>query len=645
MCGITGYWRRAGLQADAANTLTRMTDAISRRGPDDSGEWFDGEVGVALGHRRLSIIDLSPAGHQPMASENGRYILVLNGEIYNFEDLRVELEQSTGAVPWRGRSDTEVLLAGIVLWGLKRTLGKANGMFALALWDRLDRTLTLARDRMGEKPLYYGWHGTGSEKTMLFGSDLAALRCYPEFDPPINPDAVSLLARYLYIPEPHSIYQGVSKLMPGTFTIFAADGSARSETYWDSLEEFKSASIDHAFCGTPDEAVDALAETLGRAVARQSVADVPLGAFLSGGIDSSTIVALMQAQSARPVKTFSIGFDEHGHNEADHARAVANHLGTEHHELILSPTDALAVIPNIPDFYSEPFADSSQIPTFLVAKMARAEVTVALSGDAGDEMFAGYNRHAYTQRYWPTLSRIPSGIKSVAASAVKNVPPDRWDQLLGPLLRNKAVSVGEKIHKMAGVAASETADALYQNLISINRDHARLTGRQSCSDGFEFRSIDAIAGLAPVDRMMALDSVHYLPGDILTKVDRATMAVGLESRVPMLDLDVMRLAWSLPSAFKLREGRTKWPLRQLLFRHVPQAMVERPKMGFGIPIGPWLRGPLREWAEALLNSKTRPVSDYFDAAEVSRLWSDHLRGKRNNQHQLWPVLMLQAWRR
>jgi asparagine synthase (glutamine-hydrolysing) len=644
MCGLAGYWRRAGLQADAAHVLTRMTDAIARRGPDDSGAWLDDEAGIALGHRRLSIIDLSPAGHQPMASADGRYVLVLNGEIYNFEDLRANLEQSNGAIPWRGRSDTEVLLAGIVAWGLRSTLEKANGMFALALWDRQDRTLTLARDRMGEKPLYFGWSGTGPDKALLFGSDLAALRCYPEFAPQINPDAVSLLARYLYIPEPHSIYAGVSKLMPGTTTTFAADGSAQTETYWDSLEEFRSATLDHPFAGTPDEAVDALADTLGRAIARQSVADVPLGAFLSGGIDSSTVVALMQAQSTRPVKTFSIGFNESDHNEADHARAVANHLGTEHYELILSPADALAVIPNLPNYYSEPFADSSQIPTFLVAKMAREEVTVALSGDAGDEMFAGYNRHTYTQHFWPTLSRIPNGIRTAAASAVSSVTPGCWDQLLGPLLRNKAVNIGEKMHKMAGVAASETADALYQNLISINRDHARVTRLPSRSDGFEFRSMDAIADLEPVDRMMALDAVHYLPGDILTKVDRAAMAVGLESRVPMLDVDVMRLAWSLSSTFKLRDGQSKWPLRQLLFRHVPQALVERPKMGFGIPIGPWLRGPLREWAEALLNSKTQPVSDYFNAAEVARLWSEHLKGHRNNQHQLWPVLMMQAWR-
>jgi asparagine synthase (glutamine-hydrolysing) len=644
MCGIAGFWRRGGLDGDARAALTRMTDAIARRGPDDSGEWLDEAAGIALGHRRLSIIDLSPAGHQPMVSADGRFILVVNGEIYNFMDLRADLERAGRAPEWRGTSDSEVLLAAISAWGMKRTLEQANGMFALALWDRQQRTLTLARDRMGEKPLYYGWNGHGAHRTLLFGSDLSALRCYPGFAAEVSKDSVAMLARFLYIPEPYSIYQGVSKLMPGTFAIFAADGGEATETYWNTLAEFGVASRDRVFAGSPEEAVDGLEQVLMRAIERQSVADVPLGAFLSGGIDSSAVVALMQAQSTRPVKTFSIGFQEKDHNEAEHARAVALHLGTDHHELILSPDDALAVIPDLPDFYAEPFADSSQIPTYLVARMAKENVTVALSGDAGDEMFGGYNRYTYTRKYWPLLSRVPTQLRRSVAAMVSAVPPRHLDRFVGPVASRFAVNVGEKLHKMAGIAGSRSTDELYRNLISINRNADKLTKGGSGSNGFECRDLVQIAGVSPVDRMMALDAVHYLPGDILAKVDRAAMAVGLECRVPMLDVEVMRFAWSLPVSHKIREGVSKWPLRQLLYRHVPQALVDRPKMGFGIPIGPWLRGPLRDWAEELLNDRSCPASDYFDIGVLMRLWNDHQAGSKNNQHQLWPALMLQAWR-
>lgn len=621
-----------------------MTDAIARRGPNAEGHWLDAERGVALGHRRLAIIDLSPAGQQPMTSADGRYVIVFNGEIYNFQDIRAQLDSVGAAHAWRGHSDTEVLLTALTAWGLDRTLAAIGGMFAFALWDRQLGHLTLARDRMGEKPLYFCWAGSGDDRSLLFGSELSALRMHRLFKGDINPEAVALLLRYLHIPEPHSIYRSVAKLMPGTTVTFAPDGTPTTRVYWDTLTEYEAAATTGRFAGDHDAVVDALEVALGAAVARQSVADVPLGAFLSGGVDSSAITALMQAGSSRPIKSFSVGFTEAAYDESPHSRAVAKHLGTDHHELIVSPEAAQAVIPNMPSIYSEPFADSSQIPTFLVAQMARTEVTVALSGDAGDELFAGYNRHVHGHNSWPKLARIPAPLRQLAGQMMTGISPATWDASLGRLLAGKVKMLGDKLHKSAGALSARDGDALYATLISINQQPDRYLRQAGSSDGFEDRSLGAIAGLPLVDRMMAKDAVHYLPGDILTKVDRAAMAVSLETRVPMLDVDVMRLAWSLPPEMKLHDGVTKWPLRQLLYRHVPKALIERPKQGFGVPIDRWLRGPLRPWAESLLNDPAHPLDDFFDRAEVTGLWTRHVSGRENNQHQLWPVLMFQAWR-
>ena len=644
MCGIAGFWRPAGLEPSAAATATLMTDAIETRGPDDSGLWLDASAGIALGQRRLAIIDLSIEGHQPMRSADGRYVIVFNGEIYNYPDLRRRLDSENGVLQWRGHSDTEVLLAAISKWGVEASLQAANGMFAFALWDREQRKLILARDRMGEKPLYYGWQGRGSKRTLLFGSDLASLRLHPTFDADVDEDAVGLLTRYLYVPEPRSIYSGIEKLMPGSWTEVSPDGTIRTSVYWDTLAEYARASGAGRFAGTLEDAVDAVEAALGRAVDRQSVADVPLGAFLSGGIDSSAVVALMQARSTRRVKTFSIGFTVDAYNEAPHAKRVAEHLGTEHEELIVGPEDAMGVIPQLASIYSEPFADSSQIPTILVSRMARRHVTVALSGDAGDELFAGYNRHLHGYRSWPRIERIPRPLRKMGAAAAHAVSPNILDRFTGLLSGGRLKSGGEKLHKAASVIGSESIDQLYHELISINGRQGSLLRKPSIIDGFDRRSLAELSSLGPVDRMMALDAVHYLPGDILAKVDRAAMSTSLETRVPMLDLDLMQLAWSLPVEYKIRDGQTKWPLRQVLYRHVPRELIDRPKAGFGIPISDWLRGPLRDWAEALMNDAATPLSDYFDAKAVHALWQAHVAGHRNHQHRLWPVLMFQAWR-
>ncbi|WP_347271552.1 asparagine synthase (glutamine-hydrolyzing) [Rhizorhabdus histidinilytica] len=646
MCGIAGFWRPSGLSANADRLLASMTDAITHRGPDSRGSWYDNDAGIVMGHRRLAIIDLSSTGAQPMLSADGRWVICLNGEIYNFRELRSELEAQGVAPDWRGHSDTEVLLAAIAAWGINKALEVAIGMFAFALWDRRERCLTLARDRMGEKPLYYGWQGVGAERTLLFASELSAIRRHEAFRGEIDPDALALMTRYLYVPEPWSIYRGIAKLMPGTRVELHADGSASEQVYWDSLREYARAALDTGpLCGlSTGEAAEELERLLSVTIKRQMVADVPVGTFLSGGIDSSVVTALMQAQSAIPVKSFSIGFDDPAYDESHFARKVAEHLGTEHRQLVVGVDAALDIIARLPDFYSEPFADSSQIPTMLVARMARDHVTVALSGDAGDELFGGYNRHVHGLRTWPRLAKIPVPLRKTAARALMAVSPESWDKWLGSALSGRMRNIGDKLHKAAGVLAAGSSDDLYRGLISINRDANRLLLQPAGSDGFEQRSLEAIASLHPVDRMMALDAVHYLPGDILAKVDRAAMAASLETRVPMLDPDVVRFAWGLPLDMKIRDGTSKWILRDILYRHVPRELVDRPKAGFGIPLGSWLRGPLRDWAQSLIDSTAAPIGDHYHLPEVRKLWEQHLSGKRNNQHQLWPILMFQGWR-
>jgi asparagine synthase (glutamine-hydrolysing) len=645
MCGLTGFWQRSALSSeDARGLVTRMASRISRRGPDDDGAWVDADAGIALGFRRLSIVDLSAAGHQPMASASGRYVIAYNGEIYNHLDLRADLAKACVAPTWRGHSDTESLLAGFEAWGIESTVRRVLGMFAFAVWDRSSRTLTLGRDRLGEKPLYYGWQGD----VFLFGSELKALRAHPSFAAEVNRDAVACLLRYAYIPAPRSIYAGVSKLMPGTLAELKPDTRALTvTTYWSAAQTIDQARS-QPFAGSPAEAVAALERLLTDAIGRQMVADVPLGAFLSGGIDSSAIVALMQAQSRRPVQTFSIGFDEASFNEAPYAKAVAAHLGTEHTELYVAPQDALDVIPRLPSMYDEPFSDSSQIPTHLVSAMARKHVTVSLSGDAGDELFCGYTRYMFGDALWRKIGRAPLSLRRGAAGILNALSPGTWDALhrhLGALLpaKYRLSQPGDKLHKAAKLLHSRSSADVYQSLISHWEDPGSVVLGSSTAATVHPDFGLAGLGLSAVERMMALDLCTYLPDDILCKVDRAAMSVSLETRVPFLDHRVVDFAWRLPFNYKQRGGTSKWVLREVLNRHVPRALIDRPKMGFGVPIDQWLRGPLRDWAEALLDPARLRREGFFVAEPILHKWREHLSGQRNWQYYLWDVLMFQCW--
>jgi asparagine synthase (glutamine-hydrolysing) len=638
MCGFTGFLDRSDLEhRDAVNgVLKHMAQAIESRGPDAFGAWADPEAGIALAHRRLAIVDLSPAGAQPMVALSGRYVLAFNGEIYNHLKLRAELD----GVVWRGHSDTETLLAGFEALGVDATLQRANGMFSFALWDREQRVLTLGRDRLGEKPLYYGWQGQGAKAVFLFGSEVSALRRHPAFAAPINRDALALYMRHNCIGGEHSIYQGIHKLLPGHLLTLAYGQTEHRVWAWWSAAEVAQRGVAQPFAGSPEQAVDALEALLSKAVGQQMVADVPLGAFLSGGVDSSTVVALMQAQSSRPVKTFSIGFHEAGYNEAEHAKAVAKHLGTKHTELYVSAQQALDVIPKLPTLYAEPFADSSQIPTYLVSQLARQDVKVSLSGDAGDELFCGYNRYQMTARLWGNLQRVPKPLRRLAAAAITAVPPTRWDSL-GRFL--PVARLGDKLHKGAALLGHTTVAEFYRGMVShwAEADALVLGGHELAS--VLTSSQPTFQGLNEVERMMALDMLSYLPDDILVKVDRAAMGVSLETRVPMLDHRVVEFAWSLPLNYKLRGGVTKWPLRKVLYRHVPRELIERPKMGFGVPIDHWLRGPLRDWAENLLSESRLRQEGLLNPVPIRHKWAEHLSGQRNWQHHLWGVLMFQAW--
>lgn len=644
MCGLVGFFAdNVGGAEDARMRLVRMADKIVHRGPDDAGYWCDAESGIGLAHRRLSIIDLSPAGHQPMHSSSERYVIAFNGEIYNHLDMRRELEVK-GEGTWRGHSDTETLLAGFDAWGIRETIERTTGMFALAVWDKASRVLTLARDRLGEKPLYYGWQGAGAARVFLFGSELKALKEHREFKAGIDRGALCLLLRHNAIPAPYSIYEGIAKLEPGSMLSLSLDRpEPQIIRYW-SLPEVARAGVFKRFSGAAELAVDQLDELLKDAVRQQMMADVPLGAFLSGGIDSSTVVALMQAQSNRPVKTFTIGFEDAGYNEAVHAKAVAMHLGTDHTELYVQPRQARDVIPLLPSLYCEPFSDSSQIPTFLVSQLARQHVTVSLSGDAGDELFAGYNRYQMTDRLWRRLEHIPKPLRSLLAKGITSVSPGGWDRLARFIPGASGYRVfGDKLHKGAGVLASSSVSELYLGLVSHQSSPESwvMGGQEPPTKLTGHRPV--LEGLSSVEQMMALDAITYLPDDILVKVDRAAMGVSLESRVPFLDHRVVEFAWTLPLHYKLRDGQTKWPLRQVLYRYVPKELIERPKMGFGIPLDAWLRGPLRDWAEALLGEARLKQEGYFNPTPIREKWAEHLSGNRNWSHHLWDVLMFQAW--
>lgn len=617
MCGVTGFFRlTGGLDPGARELLAKMTSCLAHRGPDASGAWLDPEAGVALGHRRLSILELSEAGSQPMTSHSGRYLLVTNGEIYNHLEIREALALDGGEPAWRGHSDTETLLAAFDRWGVDTALRKSVGMFALALWDRQQQVLTLARDRLGEKPLYYGAQG----EYLLFGSELKALRAHPAFRADVDRDQVAIYLHRGYVPAPMSIHRGIRKLLPGCLVEFrrsqAPGPPPEPRAYW-SLDETAASGLRQPFDGTDAEALERLDAVLSRAVASQSVADVPLGAFLSGGIDSSTIVALMQKDSSRSVRTFAIGFHEDAFNEAPHARAIAAHLRTEHTELIVTPREAMNVIPRLPRLYDEPFGDSSAIPTFLVAELARRHVTVSLSGDGGDELFGGYTRYARGHRLWRVLQRVP--------------------RLLRPML---APAFGSHLSRFVG---NRSARDLYDAVMLDPAAGGIVLGIDGRPPGASIALDGELAGRDFCQAMMLADGTTYLPDDILVKVDRASMGVSLESRVPMLDHRVIEFAWQLPHRMKLRNGEGKWLLKKLLGRYVPAALHDRPKQGFGMPVGAWIRGEMREWAESLLDTERLSREGFFDVQRVREHWSRHLEGKTRSGEGTWRLLMFQAW--
>jgi asparagine synthase (glutamine-hydrolysing) len=648
MCGIVGYWSPA-VAAQLA-TIHRMAESIAHRGPDANGLWLDKKAGLALGHRRLAILDLSPAGNQPMLSASGRFVISFNGEIYNHLELRQMLQLQNQAPNWRSHSDTETLLAGIQAWGLELTLRRSVGMFALALWDRETRSLTLARDRMGEKPLYYGWQ----RGVLLFASELKALRAHPAFDGQINRGALALYFRHNAIPGPYSIFQGIGKLPPGSFLTVTSQQAAESDigepnSYWSFSETAVQGQRDH-FKGSEAEAADELERLLRQSVAGQMQADVPLGAFLSGGIDSSMVAALMQTQANYPVRTFSIGFPEDEYNEAEHAAVVARHLGTDHTELYVTPEQAIAVIPRLPELYDEPFADSSQIPTFLVAQLARQHVPVSLSGDGGDELFGGYNRYFLTQSIWRRVGWMPNTIRRGTARLLTAFSPGAWNRAFGIVgaavpKRYRYANPGDKIHKLADILTNSSPESIYRTLVSHWVSPSSLVIGGDEPPTLLTRSDPWLHATDICHRMMSLDSVTYLPDDILVKVDRAAMGMSLETRAPLLDHRLVEFAWRLPLTMKVRHGQGKWLLRQVLNRYVPQDLIERPKMGFGVPIDAWLRGPLRDWAEDLLDERVMREAGFIDSKLVQHVWREHLHGNRNRQYLLWDVLMWESWRR
>lgn len=641
MCGISGFIQLPGSDgAVMRDNAIRMAEKLRHRGPDDAGVWVDAGAGIALSHRRLSILDLSSAGHQPMQSESGKYLITFNGEIYNHLALRDEL----GAHAWRGHSDTETLLVAIERWGIQLTLQKAVGMFALALWNRRERSLTLARDRFGEKPLYYGVQ----RGVLLFGSELKSLQAHPVFTGDIDRNVLALFFRYNYIPAPYSVYRGIYKLEPGCLlTVCSAADPLKPEPYW-SLQQVVESGQRNLFGGGEQEAVVELERLMRKAISDQMLADVPLGALLSGGIDSSAVVALMQAESSRPVKTFTISFEEEGYDEAVHARAVASHLATKHTELRVSSAHALAVIPSLARVYDEPFSDSSQVPTLLVASLAREHVTVCLSGDGADEAFGGYNRYFIGTRLWQKMNWLPTSLRQILSRMLLSVHPERWNCLIGAVsgllpARVRFGNPGDKLHKLAGVLGATGAEAFYHGLVSHCGDPSRFV-----IDSIEPRTLVTDLARWPAlpdfaSRMMAVDAQSYLTDDILCKVDRAAMSVSLEIRVPYLDHRLFEFAWRLPLDMKLREGQGKHILRQVLYRYVPKELIERPKMGFGVPIDSWLRGPLKDWAEELLDEGRLRREGYFNPRPIRQKWSEHLSGKRNWQYHLWDVLMFQSW--
>ena len=675
MCGISGLLSESIRSDDVLQQIVQgMANKIEHRGPDDSGLWTSSAEGIAFGHRRLSVVDLSPAGHQPMTSSSSRFVIAFNGEIYNHLELRKDLEEShisgRERIKWRGHSDTETLLAAFETWGIEDTLNKTIGMFAIALWDSKKSILYLIRDRFGEKPLYYGWVGSGEDRAFIFGSELKALCAFPGFDTQVCRQALGQYMRYAYVPAPRSIYKNIYKLEAGSIlTINGSDcfgapsrplrpseshGSLSLKRWWSLSDVVKNSERNKI--SNENDAINSLEKTLSDSVRLQSLADVPLGAFLSGGVDSSAIVALMQEQASRPIKTFTIGFEDSSYDESTYASAVSKHIGTDHTEMLVSETEVQSVIPLLPTMYDEPFADASQIPTYLVCNAARKHVTVALSGDAGDELFGGYNRYFWGPRIWAKLAWLPYPLRQALGSAIRALPKAGWDTISHPINflipGSSIVQAGDKAHKLAeSLNGAHNLDDLYRNLISEWRDPAKVV--RNDNDDFMIDSPGLLSDALPenifsdeVDNplsMMYKDSMTYLPDDILCKVDRAAMSTSLETRVPFLDHRLTELAWRLPLNMKIRDGKGKWILRQVLYKYVPKELVDRPKAGFTIPLGQWLRGPLRPWAESLLDENRLQEEGYFYPTPVRKKWDEHLKGQHDHTSSLWTVLIFQDW--
>ena len=638
MCGIGGFISYLDQTEDSLRTTVwAMSDRLAHRGPDDSGLWVDPAAGVALGHRRLSIVDLSPAGHQPMISSCGRYVIVYNGEVYSHVELREELIACGRS--FRGHSDTEVILEACAKWGIERALPRLIGMFALALWDRASRTLYLVRDRLGIKPLYWGW----IDNLFLFGSELKALRAHPGWMPRLDRNALAAFMRHNYIPAPLTIYEGIRKLEPGQMLMLKTGAQPVITRFWDFIEVARQG-LDGRKPLSEGEAMERLDQLLRDAVGRRMIADVPLGTLLSGGVDSSLVTALMQVQSPTPIKTFSIGFKEHEYNEAPYAKAVAEHLHTDHTELYVEPAHALEIIPRLTEWYDEPFADSSQIPTFLVCELTRRHVTVVLSGDGGDEVFAGYNRYFLGAEIWKKTTIAPQRFRTWLANVLQRVPAATWDRIFSLIpFRSRPAQPGDKLHKLAASLAVDDPDVLYRQMVSHWHEPESLVLNSVEPHGRLWNHDNPKIIPNFVERMQYLDTLTYLPDDILTKLDRASMAVALEARVPLLDHRVVEFAWQLPLHFKIRDGQGKWLLRQVLYRYVPKSLIERPKMGFGVPIDRWLRGPLRDWAEHLLNAHRLRQQGLFNPAPIRQRWEAHIKRGENWAYPLWNVLIAQAW--
>ncbi len=643
MCGIVGFWKFKSEDKDSLeDSIKQMTDKLTHRGPDDTGFYLDENQGIALGHRRLSILDLSLRGHQPMECPFGRYIIVYNGEVYNFNEIRKDIEKE--GVKFKGNSDTEVILAAISKWGLERALSVFNGMFTFCIWDKKERRLYLVRDRIGIKPLYFGVQ----KGILFFASELKALCANQLFLPEIDRNALALFFRHNYIPAPYSIYQNIQKLKPGHYAVVDKNLNVSIRCFWD-IRRITEQGIEHPLDLSEKESIDEAEKLLFDSVSKRMVADVPLGAFLSGGVDSSTVVALMQAQSSIPVKTFTIGSYEESFNEAGFAKMVAKHLGTDHTELYIKSEEAAEVIPRLADIYDEPFSDSSQIPTFLVSQLTRKFVTISLSGDGGDETFGGYNRYFWAGSIWNKIKYLPAFLRSELAILLKSVSPVGWDKMFGKfefLLPNifKQRLLGDKLHKLADILTSFSNDDLYLGLVSHWRRPEDLI--LNSQEPKTILRDETVKKKIPnfVDRMMFFDLTTYLPDDILTKLDRASMSVSLEARVPILDHRIVEFSRRLPSSLKIGKKENRWLLRQVLYKYVPKELIERPKMGFGIPLDAWLRGPLRDWAEDLLDEKKIKRDGFLNPEPIKKLWREHLSGRRNWQYLLWDVLMFQDWK-